>query len=69
MCITTYDHLPGYVQEKEYRDLDDSIRGLSLSSRKSLIHNPPPVVTAKDVVLRRCGQTEVLPFEQCYPRR
>lgn len=24
-------------------------------------------VSAKDIVLRRCGQTDILPFEKCYP--
>lgn len=36
----------------------------------SLIHEPTPIinasVTAREIVLRRCGQTEPLPFEECY---
>lgn len=70
MCITPYESLPGYVQQQEEKyinNLDDSIRSLSLDSRSSL--TPNLIVTAKDVVLRRCGQTDVLPFEKCYPRR
>ncbi|XP_064214196.1 uncharacterized protein LOC659764 [Tribolium castaneum] len=59
----------GYVQQEEkyINDLDDSVRSLSLDSRGSLSPNLQ-IVTAKDVVLRRCGQTDVLPFEQCYPQ-
>lgn len=73
MCfITTYDSLPGYDQ-----DLDDSIRNLSLSSVKRGCSIVPDLVgrslhqtvTAKDIVLRRCGQEEVVPFEECYPNR
>ncbi|KYB25088.1 Putative serine/threonine-protein kinase haspin homolog-like Protein [Tribolium castaneum] len=69
MCITTYESLSGYVQQEEkyINDLDDSVRSLSLDSRGSLSPNLQ-IVTAKDVVLRRCGQTDVLPFEQCYPQ-
>ncbi|KAF2898889.1 hypothetical protein ILUMI_07288 [Ignelater luminosus] len=36
----------------------------------SLIHEPTPIinasVTAREIVLRRCGQTEPLSFEECY---
>ncbi|XP_044261910.1 uncharacterized protein LOC123009571 [Tribolium madens] len=59
----------GYVQQEEkyINDLDDSVRSLSLDTRGSLSPNLQ-ILTAKDVVLRRCGQTDILPFEQCYPR-
>ncbi|KAJ8941061.1 hypothetical protein NQ318_006835 [Aromia moschata] len=68
MCITTYESLSGYVSDQILEDnLEDNLRGLSISKRSSVIQNSAPV-TARELVLRRCGQTEPLPFEECYPK-
>ncbi|KAG5894090.1 hypothetical protein JTB14_003946 [Gonioctena quinquepunctata] len=49
-------------------NLENSLRCLSL--RNSVTSKPLPLpapVTAREVVLRRCGQTGPEPFSQCYP--
>lgn len=70
MCIITHDSLPGYVPEKSYEEnLENSLRSLSLIEENSLILDVPPPVTARDIVLRKCGQVDSIPFQECYPER
>lgn len=59
----------GYASEITKKDevLEETVRELSLSIRNSLVLTKTPFVTAEDLVLRKCGQTEPLPFEKCYP--
>lgn len=74
MCIIN-DSLSGYVTEQQENfiekqlDLEDTFRSLSLNHSTVFIDKPLNTVTAKEIVLRRCGQTEPLPFEECYPPR
>lgn len=66
----------------EEEQLDDCVRNLSINSssplsKTNLILSPPSSPrlisqgppTAKDIVLRRCGQIEPIPFQQCYSPR
>lgn len=71
MCITTYESLSGYVSDRILEDnLENDLRSLSLSKRKtSIVQNSAPVVTARELVLKKCGQEEPLPFEECYSKR
>lgn len=70
MCIITHESLPGYVPEEIYEEnLENSIRSLSLIEEKSHLVDVPAPVTAKDVVLRKCGQVDPIPFQECYPER
>lgn len=57
----------GCAADDENKKLESTVRELSLNLRQSLALNDTPVVTARDLVLRKCGQIEPLPFEQCYP--
>uniref|UniRef100_V5GYG3 non-specific serine/threonine protein kinase n=1 Tax=Anoplophora glabripennis TaxID=217634 RepID=V5GYG3_ANOGL len=70
MCITTYESLSGYVSDRILEDnLENDLRSLSLSKRKtSIVQNSTPVVTARELVLKKCGQEEPLPFEECYSK-
>ncbi|GJQ69466.1 Haspin [Trypoxylus dichotomus] len=58
--------------------LQESFENLSLGREKSILRvgggeeeaypsHREVTVTAREVVLRKCGQTEPLPFEKCYP--
>lgn len=69
MCIITHESSPGYVPEQIYQEnLENSLRVLSLIDEKSHILDVSPV-SAKDVVLRKCGQVDPIPFQECYPDR
>lgn len=61
----------GYVSTapaEEDKVLEEAVRELSLNISNSLVlPNSPPPLTARDIVLRKCGQTEPLPFTECYP--
>nr|XP_023028498.1 uncharacterized protein LOC111516542 isoform X1 [Leptinotarsa decemlineata]XP_023028559.1 uncharacterized protein LOC111516542 isoform X2 [Leptinotarsa decemlineata] len=63
-CNTSY--VPEQVVLED--NLENNLRCLSLSGRSSVTQNPLPApVTAREIVLRRCGQTEPIPFSECYP--
>lgn len=72
MCIID-DSLSGYVCEEPAafieKQLEGTFRGLSLNRSAVFLDAPLNTVTAKEIVLRRCRQTEPLPFEECYPSR
>ena len=75
MCITKFETV-GYVQQQEEGDFVEdlagsvqSLRKLSLNARKAIVEGDHFEVTAKELVLRRCGQREILGFEECYPTR
>lgn len=73
MCISTYDPSTGYV----------SLRKSSLEKVENYLPNFEPIegylkhcaktidvqLTARDIVLKRCGQTDALDFKECYPSR
>ncbi|KAJ8974882.1 hypothetical protein NQ317_011728 [Molorchus minor] len=66
--LESYAHSASYVSDQIFDDnLEDNLRSLSLSQRGSFIQDPAPV-TARELVLRRCGQTEPILFEECYPK-
>ncbi|GJQ69465.1 Haspin [Trypoxylus dichotomus] len=49
---------------------ENSLRSVSLSKVEATLQASIPLevtVTAREVVLGKCGQTEPLPFEKCYP--
>lgn len=52
---------------KEDQVLEETVRELSLSIRKSLVLTNSQPVNARDIVLRKCGQTDPLLFTECYP--
>lgn len=60
----------GYVVStagpEEDEVLEKTVRELSLSIRESLVLHKTPPVTARDIVLKKCGQTQPLNFEECY---
>ncbi|CAH0552866.1 unnamed protein product [Brassicogethes aeneus] len=70
--LEKYAHA-SYVSVQDFVDshLENSVRKLSINQQQQrkplLTKSIAAVVTAKEVVLRRCGQTEPLPFEKCYP--
>ncbi|CAG9830286.1 unnamed protein product [Diabrotica balteata] len=73
MCITTYASLPGYVPDQILEaSLEDSFRCVSLNQNQqrnsSLAKNQQlgVPVTAREIVLRKCGQTEPIQFSQCF---
>nr|CAH7736836.1 unnamed protein product [Callosobruchus chinensis] len=76
MPVSAYDAvpLPGYVptEEEQQRDsqlreenLENSLRSLSIREATLLQHHQP--VTAREIVLSRCQQTEPWKFSDCYP--
>lgn len=79
VCSTYVSSSPGLItnvlQDKSL--LEECFENLSLSREKSLVqleddtynNRQEVTVTARDVVFRKCGQTEPLPFEKCYPNR
>lgn len=70
MCITTYESLPGYVSDRILEDnLEIDLRSISLSKRKDSIVQDSAPLTARELVLKKCGQEEPLPFEECYSER
>lgn len=72
MFIITYESLSGYVPHQIQQEiLENSFKNLSLSlieEKSSLLESPSPV-TAREVVLRKCGQVEPITFQKCYPER
>lgn len=70
---------PGYISDVLHESrLEECIENLSLNGKSPKLRNAAKeeyndcregCVTARDVVLRKCGQTEALPFEKCYPNR
>lgn len=70
MCIITHESLPGYVSEQICEEnLENSIGSLSLIEERSHILDVPPPISAKEIVLRKCGQIDPIPFQECYPER
>lgn len=71
-CMCLYSYVTtGYINGADHsKTLEAVFEDLSLTDAEELLHDTGPlpiVVTARDVVLRRCGQTAPIPFEQCYP--
>lgn len=69
MCIITHESLPGYVPEEIEENLENSIGSLSLIEERNHILDVPPPISVRDVVLRKCGQIDVIKFQECYPER
>lgn len=70
MCIITHESLPGYVPEQILEEnLENSIGSLSLIDERKHVVDVPSPITARDVVLRKCGQIDVIEFQECYPER
>lgn len=79
MCrlYSTYVSAPGYISNVLQESLlEECFENLSLTRERSILRpeeetypHQEVTVTARDVVLRKCGQTEPLPFEKCYPNR
>lgn len=73
ICMRLYSYVvTGYVtSEERNKSFEALIKDISLNSEgiKHILSDtgPTPHVIAKDILLRRCGQTEILPFEECYP--
>ncbi|KAI4457416.1 interleukin-1 receptor-associated kinase [Holotrichia oblita] len=79
MCrlYSTYVSAPGYISNVlQEALLEESFENLSLNREKSILcveegaypdHHQEVTVTAREVLLRKCGQTEPSPFEKCYP--
>lgn len=69
-CMLSTCIIPaGYVPDATEKDkiLEQTVRDLSICIRNSLVLNKTPAFTARDIVLRRCGQTDPIPFKKCYP--
>ncbi|CAH1173743.1 unnamed protein product [Phaedon cochleariae] len=64
-AVNTTSYVPG--QKILEDNLENSLRCLSLRRSTTLVQESLPV-TAREVVLRRCGQTEPIPFSKCYPQ-
>jgi hypothetical protein len=66
MCLRPYESA-GYVSE----NCNNNKTSLVRQQRSLIIPNSENdtirPVTAEDIVLRKCGQTEPLPFGECYP--
>lgn len=68
MCFN--ESLSGYAPTKICAEnLENNLRSLSLIEENSHILDVPPPVTAKEIVLRKCGQVDPIPFQECYPER
>lgn len=68
MCIN--ESLPGYASVKLCEEnLENNLRSLSLIEENSHILDVPPPVTAKEIVLRKCGQVDPVSFQECFPER
>lgn len=70
MFLSSRRFSPGYVSTdpvEEDKVLEEAVRELSLSIRDSLILTNTQSVTARELVLRKCGQADPLPFIECYP--
>lgn len=68
MCIN--ESLPGYAPTKiTAENLENNLRSLSLIEENSDVLDVPPPVTAREIVLRKCGQVDPIPFQECYPER
>lgn len=61
----------GYVSTaptQEDQILEKTVRELSISIRESLVlTQEQEPANAREIVLRKCAQTEPLPFAECYP--
>lgn len=69
MFLSSGGFLAGYVSTapaEEDQVLEEAICELSLSIRNSLVLTNSQPLSARDVVLRKCGQTEPLSFTECY---
>lgn len=70
MCINTHESIPGYVPDQFFDDnLENSIGSLSLIEERSHSLDAPPPITAREIVLRKCGQINPISFQECYPER
>lgn len=58
------------IDEVDGEVFEETARSLSLNIRASLIltnNTQEQPVNARDIVLRKCGQTNPLAFSECYP--
>lgn len=70
MCIITHESLSGYVPDQVIQEnLENSFRDLSLIEEKSSILDDSAPITAQEIVLKKCGQVQPIPFTKCYPER
>jgi len=57
---------PNNIQDTVYQEKNIG-ESVVLKPVNSSIHELTPHEVAREIVLRRCGQAEPLPFEECYP--
>lgn len=70
MFLSSRRYSAGYVSTapvEEDKILEKTLRELSLNIQNSLVLTNKESLTAEDIVLRKCGQTEPLLFTECYP--